>query len=69
LTASNIAVFATSACCDILVRSLSFAPANKALKICAWVILDTHFHAIVAGPDLSQTIGDLKKFTARELLA
>ena len=33
------------------------------------MILDTHLHAIVAGPNLTGTLGDLKKFTARELLA
>jgi len=30
--------------------------------------MENHFHAILSGPDLSQTIADLKKFTAHEIL-
>lgn len=62
-------VFTTAACCDILVRAFAYSREHKGLKLHAWVILDNHFHAIVAGPELAKTIGDLKKFTARELLA
>jgi putative transposase len=61
-------VFTTAACCDILVRSLEYCRAHKAMRIHAWVILDNHFHAIVSGPRLAQAIADLKKFTARQLL-
>ena len=38
------------------------------LKIYAWVILDTHFHAILAAPDLSALLRDLKSFTAARIL-
>ena len=62
-------VFATSGCCDVIVRSLSHCREQMALKIYAWVILDNHFHAILSGPELAQTIASLKKFTAREILA
>jgi putative transposase len=62
-------VFTTSGCCDVIVRSFAYCREHKALRIYAWVILDTHLHAIVAGPDLANTIGNLKKFTARELLS
>jgi REP element-mobilizing transposase RayT len=61
-------VFTSTACCDILVRSLTYCRAHTGLKIHGWVILDTHFHAILASPDLAHTIGNLKKFTAREIL-
>ena len=61
--------FTTSACCDILVRSLLYSCQHKSLKIYGWVIMDNHFHAILAGPDLARTIADMKKFTAREVLA
>ncbi|MGI8891292.1 MAG: hypothetical protein ACR2G0_10990 [Chthoniobacterales bacterium] len=33
------------------------------------MIMDNHFHAVLAGPALAQTIADLKKFTAREVIA
>ena len=61
-------VFTTGACCNILVDSLNFCRSQKGLKIHAWVILDNHFHAIISGPELSHTVTDLKKFTARSLL-
>ncbi len=62
-------IFTSGACCDILVQSLACSREKKALRVYGWVILGNHFHAIMAGPNLASTIGDLKKFTARELLA
>ena len=62
-------IFSTSACCDILVRALEHCRQHKGLKIHAWVILDTHFHAILAAPDLAATLRDLKSFTAKHLVA
>ena len=61
-------VFTTQACCDIVVRSFEYCRAQKALKIHGWVIMDNHFHAILSGPNLSRTIGELRKFTAHEIL-
>ena len=61
-------VFTTAACCDILVDSLLHCREHKGLKIHAWVILDNHFHAILAAPGLAGTLTDLKRFTARALL-
>jgi REP element-mobilizing transposase RayT len=62
-------VFTTSACCDILVNSLLHSREKRQLRIQAWVIMENHFHAILAGPDLSTTLGHLKRFTAHALLA
>jgi REP element-mobilizing transposase RayT len=39
------------------------------LRIHAYVILDNHFHLIVASDNLSQVIRDFKRHTAREILA
>ena len=61
-------VFTSAACRDILVRSLEHCRRQKSLKIYGWVILDNHFHGILAAPDLSAVLRDLKSFTARELL-
>ena len=61
-------VFATSACADLLVASFLHCREHRGLQIYAWVILDTHFHAIVSGPDLADTITALKRHTARVLL-
>ena len=62
-------VFTTQACCEILVQALDYCRRSKELKLYAWVIMDNHFHAVVHAPELSGIIMDLKKFTARRLLA
>jgi REP element-mobilizing transposase RayT len=62
-------VFTTPACCDILVQSFDYCRNHKQLRIHGWVIMDNHIHALVAGPQLSGTIADWKKFTARALVA
>jgi REP element-mobilizing transposase RayT len=62
-------VFISAACCDIVVESLLHCREHKGLKIYAWVILDNHFHAILSAPDLAGTLTDLKRYTARALLA
>jgi REP element-mobilizing transposase RayT len=61
-------VFTSAACCDILVGSFEYCRQHKMLKIYAWVILDNHFHAILAAPDLSAVLRDLKSFTATKIL-
>ncbi len=61
-------VFTTRECCDILVSSLAHCRDHKGLKIHAWVILDTHFHAILSAPDLPGVRRDFKSFTAKLLL-
>ena len=61
-------IFNTAACCDVIVRSFEYCRAHKGLRIHAWVILDNHLHAIVSGPELANTLRDLKRFTARALL-
>jgi putative transposase len=63
-----VPVFTSSACCDILVKSLQHCRQHKTLKIYAWVILENHFHAILAAPDLSSVLRDLKSFTAAQIL-
>jgi REP element-mobilizing transposase RayT len=61
-------VFSTGACCDILVNSLAYSRDHKGLKIHGWVILDTHFHAVLAAPDLSAVLRDIKSYTAKLLI-
>jgi putative transposase len=50
------------------VQAFEYCRLHKALKIYAWVILDTHFHAIVAAPDLARVLADLKRHTARQII-
>ncbi len=61
-------VFTTPGCCHVLLKSLEHCREHKALKIHGWVIMDTHFHAVVSGPALGDTLRDLKRFTSRALL-
>jgi len=61
-------IFSTSACCDILVASLAHCQQQKDLKIYGWVILDTHFHPVLAARELSSVLRDIKSYTAKLLL-
>ena len=61
-------VFTKAARCQILTDSLAYCREHKGLRIYGWVILDTHFHALLAAPDLSGTLSDLKRHTAQRLL-
>jgi len=61
-------VFTSTTCCDILLGSFEYCRQHKNLKIYAWVILDNHFHAILAAPDLSAVLRDMKSFTAAKIL-
>jgi REP element-mobilizing transposase RayT len=61
-------LFTSTSCCDIVVNSLRHCRDHKQLKIYAWVILENHFHAILAAPDLSAVLRDLKSFTACEIV-
>lgn len=61
-------VFTTRPYFEILVQSFTFCQQHKELKLYGYVILDNHFHAVVAGNRLGQTIADLKKFTARQIV-
>lgn len=42
-------VFNTVACCDILIESFEYCRTHKGLKVHAWVVMESHFHAIVCG--------------------
>ncbi|CAN5537423.1 hypothetical protein BH20VER3_BH20VER3_17060 [soil metagenome] len=61
-------LFTKAARCDILVESLAYCREKKGLRIYAWVILDSHFHAIVAAAELPRVMANLKRHTARRLL-
>jgi REP element-mobilizing transposase RayT len=61
-------VFTKESRCDIIVDSLAYCRTHKGLQIYAWVILDNHLHAILAAPDLSRVLADVKRHTARRLL-
>ncbi len=66
-------VFVDEAACSILASSLNFATEHKGLRVNAYVIMPTHFHAIVLDQDfnaerLQLTLNDIRKFTGRRLI-
>ena len=61
-------VFTTAARCNLVVEALAYCREHKKLKVHGWVILDNHFHAVLAAPDLSRALADLKRHTARRIL-
>jgi hypothetical protein len=52
-----------------MIQSFSYCRQHKGLQLFGYVIVDNHFHAVVGGSNLSRTIADLKKFTAKTILA
>jgi REP element-mobilizing transposase RayT len=63
-----IPVFTRKAYIDILIDSFAFCRTNKGLKIFAYAILDNHLHLLVSGNSIANTIKDLKRHTAREII-
>ena len=55
---------------DILIESLKYSQKNKGLEIFAYVVMSNHVHLIVRSDteNLSQTIGDIKKFTSKKII-
>jgi REP element-mobilizing transposase RayT len=63
-----IPVFVNDKYFKILADAVDFCKKEKNLKVFHYVFLDNHFHMIVSGKALSQTISSLKRHTARELI-
>ncbi len=56
---------------DIVVESLNYCIENKGLVVYAWVIMSNHVHLIIGSNDkeLQAILRDLKKFTAKAIIA
>ena len=63
-------VFTRKEYADIVVESLIYCKTNKGLRIHAWCIMSNHLHLILSASDsnLSDTLRDFKKFTAKNIL-
>ena len=66
-------VFIEESPCQILIDSLGYCIRNEALRVNAYVIMPTHFHAVLFDEELDSgrlksTLVSLRKFTARQLL-
>ena len=53
---------------DILIDTFKYCRQYKEIKIYAYVILENHFHAIVAGNNLSNVFRSMKRHSARAIL-
>ncbi len=55
---------------NIFIESLEYCRKNKHLKVFGWVIMSNHVHLILKSDNgsLSETIRDMKKFTANRIL-
>ena len=63
-----IPIFVRQVYFDILVSSLNFSVEHKGLRIFAWVIMDNHFHLVCEAPELSKTLQELKRHTAKQII-
>ncbi|MCP4177065.1 MAG: transposase, partial [bacterium] len=55
---------------DYIIDSLKYCQDEKGLEIFAYVVMSNHLHLIVKSnaDNLSQTIGDFKKFTSKKII-
>jgi len=64
-------IFLSGETCRVITSSLDYCRKYKGLKIFAYVVMPTHFHAVVAceSPnELSDIMRDFKRHTSRELI-
>jgi REP element-mobilizing transposase RayT len=55
---------------DIVIDSFKYAIENKDFQLFAYVIMSNHIHLIApsGAGNLSQTVGDIKKFTSKKII-
>jgi len=65
-------LFTRASYCDILIDNFRFYQQQRDLEIYGYVIMSNHLHALLRQPEgkwnLSETIRDFKKMTARQIL-
>nr|MBI1229989.1 transposase [Cytophagales bacterium] len=63
-------VFTRPDYCKILIDSVNYCQQHKGLKVYAWVLMTNHCHFILGSDNnpLSNSIRDLKKFTAKAII-
>ena len=65
-----IDVFTRQAYRDVVLGSLKYCQHNKGLQVFGYVIMSNHIHLIANSPagELSNTLRDFKKFTAKNII-
>ena len=63
-------VFTRKSYVDILLDSLRFCQSSKGLLLHAWCIMSNHVHLIASArqANLSDVLGDFKRFTSKEII-
>jgi REP element-mobilizing transposase RayT len=67
---SWVDVFSRKEYRDLIIESLKYCQKEKGLVIYAWCIMSNHFHLIISAEEsnLSDVLGDFKKFTSKQVL-
>lgn len=54
---------------DVIIENLKYCQEQKGLVIYAWCIMSNHLHLIISAKEnnLSDVLGDFKKFTSKQL--
>ena len=63
-----IPVFSSEPYFQIMIEAFKYAQKNKALRLYAYVVMENHFHLLVIGPTLSNTLQSLKSFTSKQII-
>ena len=63
-----IPVFTSEKYFQIMIESMRYCQLNKDLNIYFYMLMDNHFHMIVSGNNISQTISAMKRHTAFEII-
>jgi REP element-mobilizing transposase RayT len=61
-------VFTRPESAKVVFDSWRYLSDNRELKIYGYVILENHLHFVASGPDLGETVGDFKSYTARRII-
>jgi REP element-mobilizing transposase RayT len=65
-----INVFDHMAACEVFVECLCFCQARGDFVLLAWVLMPNHFHLVIKraeNKNISEVIGGLKRYTARQI--
>jgi len=63
-----IPVFNSEPYFQLIIEAFKHAQKNKALRLYAYVIMENHFHALVIGPSLANTMQSVKSYTSKRII-
>ncbi len=63
-----IPVFNSEPYFQLIIEAFKHAQKNKALRLYAYVIMENHFHALLMGPSLANTLQSIKSYTSKGII-